>query len=411
MVVLTLVASLLNYGSNVLFSRVLNPTGYGELTALFALSVVVAVPATAGQTMIAERIAVHSAEGHADRIRYLVRHALAHVSVIAGGVGLVYLAATPLVVTALHLRHAGVAIALAPVLMLAFVQPLALGVLQGLERFKAYGLVLLAIALSRITFGLPWAALEHGAGGALGGQAVGMLVVVCVAGWFMRGLMAGRGTGAATAGLRRLPDQRTIAASAAFISFAVLSNLDIILAKVFLKPHDAGLYAALSTVGKIIIFLPAAIAVVMVPNAAKARAGSGSSARVLRTSAILVGVISAIAAVPAILEPRVLLRLMFGSKYLAAASGVLPIVIAGAGFAITYLLVVYAVAISDRRWTQLLICAVIVQVVGISAFHNSPAQVATVQAGVAFLVLLGNEILFHPILFTRPGLRRREIVR
>ena len=38
MVVLTLVASAINYGSNVIFSHVLDPAGYGELTALFALS-------------------------------------------------------------------------------------------------------------------------------------------------------------------------------------------------------------------------------------------------------------------------------------------------------------------------------------------------------------------------------------
>lgn len=411
MVVLTLVASALNYGSNILFSHVLNPAGYGELTALFALSVVLAVPTGAAQTMIAERIAVYSAGGHMDRVRYLVRHALAHVSVIAVVVGVVYLAATPLVVSALGLRHAGVAIALTPVLVLGFIQPLGLGVLQGLERFTAYGLMLLAIAVSRIAFGLPWAALEHGAGGALAGQAVGMLAVFCTVAFLLRRLNPGRGTGAATSGLRRKPDVRTLSASAAFIGFAVLSNIDLILAKIFLDPHDAGVYAALSTIGKVIIFLPAAIAVVMVPNAARAKVSSGSSARVLRVSALLVGGTSILAAVPAILAPHLIITVMFGSKYLAAVDGVLPMVIAGAGFAMTYLLVVYSVAINDRRWMQLLVCAVALQIAGIAAFHGSPTQIAIVQACVALFVLLGNEVLFHPIITTRPGLRRRVTIK
>jgi O-antigen/teichoic acid export membrane protein len=411
MVVLTLVASLLNYGSNILFSRVLNPAGYGELTALFALSVVVAVPATAGQTIIAERIAVYTAANRPEQIRLLVRQALAHVSVIAAVVGLVYLAATPLVVSALNLRHAGVAIALTPVLMLAFVQPVALGVLQGLERFTAYGVMLLAIALSRVLFGLPWAALEHGAGGAIGGQAVGMFLVLIAAGLAMRRFVAARGSGAATAGLKRIPNARALAAGAAFIGFAILTNLDIILAKIYLSPHAAGAYAALSTIGKIILFLPAAIAVVMVPNAAKARLDTGSSSRVLRVSALMVGGVSLVAAVPAVAEPRFLIKLMFGAKYLSAVSGVLPMVIAGAGFALTYLLVVYSVAISDRRWMLLLLGALVLQVGGVSLFHASPTQVATVQAAVALFVLLANELLFHPIVFTRPRLRRREAMR
>jgi O-antigen/teichoic acid export membrane protein len=411
MVVLTLFASALNYGSNILFSHVLAPVGYGELTALFALSVVLAVPTGAAQTMLADRIAVHNAEGRMDRVRYIVRHAGAHVAVISVVAGVLYVAATPLVVKGLSLRHAGVALALTPVLVLGFMQPLALGVLQGLERFTAYGVLLLAIAVSRIGFGLPWAAVEHGAGGALGGQAVGMLVVLCTAAWFLRRLNPGRGTGAATSGLKRRPDARTLSASGVFIGFAVLSNLDLILAKIFLNPHDAGVYAALSTIGKVIIFLPAAITVVMVPSAAKARHNTGSSARVLRVSALLVAGASVLVAIPAILAPSLIIKVMFGSKYLEAVSGVLPMVIAGAGFAMTYLLVVYAVAIGDRKWVSLLVCAVVVQIVGVAAFHGSPTQIATVQAAVAMFVLVGNEILFHPIISTKRSLTQRVVPR
>jgi glycosyltransferase involved in cell wall biosynthesis len=89
---------------------------------------------------------------------------------------------------------------------------------------------------------------------------------------------------------------------------------------------------------------------------------------------------------------------MFGQKYVSAASGILPIVIAGAGLALLYLLVVYTVTIQDRRSVWLLAVGVGAQIIGIGALHSSPTQVATVQAGVILLVLLGNEIFFHPIL-------------
>lgn len=411
MVVLTLVGSALNYGSNILFSHVLAPVGYGELTALFALSVVLVVPMGAAQTMVAERIAVHNAEGRVDQVRYVVRHAAAHVAVISVGVGVLYVAATPLVVSALSLRHAGVALALTPVLVLGFMVPLALGVLQGLERFTAYGVLLLAVAVSRIGFGLPWAAVEHGAGGALGGQAVGMFVVLCAVAWLLRRLNPGRGTGAATSGLKRRPDVRTLAASGAFIGFAVLSNLDLVLAKIFLSPHDAGVYAALSTVGKVIIFLPAAVAVVMVPSAAKAQHNTGSSAQVLRVSALVVAGSCVLVAIPAVLVPHLIIKVMFGSKYLSAVGGVLPMVIAGVGLAMTYLLVVYSVAIGDRKWIMLLACAIVIQIGGIAAFHGSPTQVAEVQACVAMFVLIGNEILFHPILSTSRAAGKRVVTR
>jgi hypothetical protein len=97
---------------------------------------------------------------------------------------------------------------------------------------------------------------------------------------------------------------------------------------------------------------------------------------------------------------------MFGSKYLSAIHGVLPIVIAGACLAMTYHLVVYSVTIRNRRWMWLLVVAVALQIAGIATFHHSPSQVADVQAAVSLFVLVGNELLFHPIILPRSLLSR-----
>jgi hypothetical protein len=59
----------------------------------------------------------------------------------------------------------------------------------------------------------------------------------------------------------------------------------------------------------------------------------------------------------------------------------------------------------------LLVCAVVLQIVGVAAFHGSPTQIATVQAGVAMFVLVGNEILFHPIVSTKRSLTQRAVAR
>ena len=284
MVVFTTLASAVNYASNLIFSRILDPTGFGELTALMAFVVFVAVPTGAAQTMLAERIARMRAAGEDEQIGYLLRHAIGHVVVIAGVATVIYTACIPLVVDVFELRQPGPAIALIPVVFTAFLTPLALGALQGMDRYVALGVLILAMALGRIVFGVPWTWAGGGAGGALGGYGVGMAVVL-VFSWFkLRHLVIGRGTGAARGGLRRIPDTRTLVAGGAFMAFAVISNLDILLAKIFLEPHETGIYAAMATVAKVVLFLPSAIAVVMVPNAARARHSSGSSSAVLRTT-------------------------------------------------------------------------------------------------------------------------------
>jgi O-antigen/teichoic acid export membrane protein len=399
MVFLTLLASMTNYGSNLIFSRILAPASYGDLTALLALLVVLTIPTGAAQTVIAERVASYRATGRFDRIPYLIRYATGHVSVIAVAVGVVYTLAIPFVVNVLDLQAPGPAIALAPLVILTFLLPVALGTLQGMDRYLAYGSMLLAIALSRVAFGVPWAAsASGGSGGAIAGQALGVGAVLVGAAWLLRSNLIGRGTGAATSGLRRRLDVRAVTASLAFIAFAVLSNLDILMAKLFLSSHDVGLYAALSTIGKVVMFLPGAVAVVMVPNAARARHSSRDAGKVLRIAAMLVVVTTVVAAVPAALRPSLVVRTMFGADYLGATDGVLPIVCAGAGLALLYLLVIYTVAIEDRRWSKLLGAGILLQIVGISLFHSSPAQVALVQAVVVWSILLGNELSFHRLL-------------
>ena len=56
----------------------------------------------------------------ADRVRYLIRHAIAHVAIIAVVVGFVYTLSIPMVVELLDLQSAGPAIALAPLVVVGF---------------------------------------------------------------------------------------------------------------------------------------------------------------------------------------------------------------------------------------------------------------------------------------------------
>lgn len=398
LVLLTGLASATNYASNLIFSRLLTPASFGDLAALLALVVVVTVPASAGQTIGAERVAALVASGETDRLRRMIRHGLAHVAVLSGISALIAGLAAPLIYELLDLQALGAALALIPLLAVSLFIPVVWGLLQGFDRFVALGWLMFIAAVSRIAFGAPWAAAGGGAGGALAGQALGNAFAVAVTLWLLREHLIGRGTGAATTGMKRRPDVRTVSASLAFIAFALLSNLDLLLAKLFLDSHAAGEYAALATIGKIVIFLPSAVAVVMVPGIARAQVASGSASAVLRKGGLLVIGTTLLAAIPIFAFPEIVLTTMFGDQYSGAAGGVRAMTLAGFGLALLYLLVVYTVAIQDRRWIAILGGSVIAQILAIWAFHATPTEIATVQAAVVLLTLGMNELLFHPVL-------------
>jgi O-antigen/teichoic acid export membrane protein len=398
MVVLTSAANVVNYASSFVFSRLLEPVGFGELTSLLALSVVLTVPLGAAQTVVAERISVAHAAGDEQRVRYLIRYALGHVGVLAVVIGLLYLLSVPLLIELFDIRNPGPALALAPLVVLTFLSPVIMGVLQGMERFAAFGILLFATAASRLLFGVPWVAVGGGAGGAIAGQAVGLAVVTGAVLWGYRSWLAPRGGGVARSGMKRRIDLPALSASGAFIGFALLSNLDLVLARLFLDSHEAGIYAAIATVAKVVIFLPSAIAVIMVPQAARSHAATGESGRQLRVSAGLIGAAAGVVAIPAIVAPGFVIELMFGDGYQRAVGGVLPALVAGAALALLYLLATYSVTIRDRRWVLLLVAGVVGQALVISLFHGSAVEVAWAQAGAMLTVLAANELLFHGLL-------------
>lgn len=395
---ITLAGSGVNYASNLAFARVLTPASYGDLSSLLALSVVIAVPFTAAQTRVASRIAAHSSEGNWERVQYVVRHALAHLTVVALAATLLYCAAIPLIIHLFHLQAPGPALALAALIFVGFLFPALQGALQGLERWLAFGLVGLSVACARLLFGIPWALAGGGAGGAIAGQALGMLF--CLAGliWILRPHVRRTGNAAAWAGIRRRPDIAGVAAGAAYVFFAVIANFDVVLAKVFLDPRVAGEYAALSTIGSVVTFLPAAVAVIVVPSTTHAGDSREERTRVLRLSALMVTVAALVAIIPAVAAPTFVIKLMFGSRYLSSTSGVLPIVCAGGGLALLYLLVTFTVAIADTRWTWLLVLGMGLQFGLIAAFHGSVTQVAGTQAATVFVLLAVNEVKFHSLL-------------
>ena len=423
---LSIAASAVNYGSNLAFARALTPASYGDLTSLLAMSVVLAVPFAAVQTRLAGRIAARGSAGA--RVGGLVRGAVKRLTVISLAATVSYCVAIPLVADLLHLQAIGPHLALTALLFVSFMFPALQGTLQGLERWVAFGFVGLGVALSRLAIGLPWALSGGGAGGAIGGQAIGMSLCLAWLMWVLRGHLrgtdsGGSGTGSSgsdagssgsdagsSAGVvadvaaaspseqRERARLTGLAAGAAFVLYAVIANCDVVLAKIFVSPREAGQYAALATIGKMVVFLPAAVAVIVVPRTTRAGISGPERARVLRLAALLVGGAALAAIIPAALAPSFVVQTMFGARYLAGASGVLPIVCAGGGLALLYLLVTFTVAIEDARWTWLLVAGVALQVVSIAAFHGSPAQIALDEACVVAAVLALNEAKFHPLL-------------
>ena len=107
---------------------------------------------------------------------------------------------------------------------------------------------------------------------------------------------------------------------AALAGYTTLTGIDVFLARHFLAPVAAGRYAAAAIAGHIAMFLPGALVTVAFPRLASANATGTSARKTLTETLGLVTVIGLAAFAVLAGMPGVVVDVLFGPKYLGAAS-------------------------------------------------------------------------------------------
>ena len=256
----------LNYVFLLVAGRTLGSHDYGSLAALLGVLTVVLLPTGAIQLAVSREIARQDATGDREGA-----NAFAWATF-----RLSLLATVPLLAVALLLvvpvdalldigSTSTVAIA-ASGLAIAFALPVALGVLQGQQRFSALAfLSVLPFALRLLVF-VGLAALGFRLGGAVYAAVAAGIFTAAVAATLIEQPLR-RGARAVRPALG--PFLRYLGPVVlGLIGIAVLTNVDVVVAKARLAPDDAGDYAAASAFARVAFFLPATILAVVFPRTA-----------------------------------------------------------------------------------------------------------------------------------------------
>lgn len=269
------------YGFTILAARVLGPVDYGALAAVMGLLMVVNVLSLGLQATGARRVAADPAHRHSIEAGVL---SASYRSALV--LGLLCLAATPLVTRLLRLDDLLTVALLAVTVVPLTVMGGQAGILQGEQRWLPLALIYLATGVGRLVFGGVAMGVRPDALGAMAGVAAGAFLPT-VAGWFAirhpsRDVAPGESTGsseAATGGLFREIGHN----SHALLAFFALSNADVVLARGVLDERDAGLYAAGLIMTKAVLFLPQFVVVVAFPSMSRSEARRSAQLKGLGT--------------------------------------------------------------------------------------------------------------------------------
>ena len=123
------------------------------------------------------------------------------------------------------------------------------------------------------------------------------------------------------------------------------TSVDVMMVTHFFGATDAGLYNAVATLGKVVMFLPMAVSFVLLPRAIDRHALGLSSRKILTQSLLYALVLSGSAVLLYWIASEAILKLFFGSSYVDAGDLVGWYGTTMLLFSLNFVLIHYALAI------------------------------------------------------------------
>ena len=377
-----------NYLYNLILGRVLGPAEFADAAVLITFLLVLSFVAMTFQLVTAKFSVIFENETFTNFVSKIYKNATfvglgfgALIIVFAGQLQAVFNTSSSSMFTIFGIG-----------VPLYFLMSVNRGVFQGKKEFKSLSITYQAEMLSRLIITLALIFLLD----------VQSSVLIAI------GILISFGFGLVPFKLKNLNFKKSIAIEASqskqvknfFIITAfyeltqiIINNSDILLVKHYFDAYDAGLYASLALIGRIVYFVAWMFVMLLLPTVVQLKKEGKATAPILFK---YVGYIAAIATAIVIgcaLFPETAITLLFGDSYIAMAPLLWKYALATGLFAISNIFAYYYLSLD--RYIPVVISGVfgMLQMGLVIFFHESLEQVVHMQI-IAMVLLLVIQVIF-----------------
>lgn len=359
---------------NVATARLLGPAGFAHATAVYTMLMLMSAITLSFQVVCAKYIARRAPGEDANEI-----FASLHQRAWMTGIGLAAVLVALEGPLARYLNLADVSLIKLLALGTAFYIPLGVrrGYIQGVQAFGPLAVNFLLEGAVRLAGVFLLISLGMGVRGAV----LASVLAVVLAYFF-----AHPSPGITSFRLRGIANsfREGLQAIVFFSGQTVINNFDIVLVNHFFPANDAGLYAAVALVGRLVNMCAWSVVNTMFPVSASKKSNERESRTVLAMSLGLVFVILAILIGGLYLVPSFLWRTIFGAHFAPASAHILPSLlilyaITAGVYSLSSVIITYEMSrkIANTSWIQLAFSGLFIA--GICAFHQTLHRVVIVQ--------------------------------
>lgn len=382
-------ANFIAYGYHVVFGRIFTESQYGELAAAFSIIGMVASAVTFLSLVVVKFVS--AAKTKNDQEKYLIW--FTHRGFVIGIVlCVIFVMASSMLGSFLHVEQK-LALLIGPILLFSVVSLVFKSFLQAILKFKENIIVTNIEMAGRFLFGLIFVYLGFAVFGALLGLLITSIVGIIFGRLYISSYkISGKEK-------QHIDTKRILSYSIPILLSSLATNalisMDIVLVKHFFNPLDAGTYASVSTLGKMVFYGTAPVAAVMFPLVSKKHAQGEKYLQVFLLSLGMTFAISFGVLLGFLFIPNLVVESLFGKgKYALAGSYLFPYGIFITCFTLASVVLNFYLSIGKTRLVVVVICACLMQVAGIWLFHNALLDVIKVSIASSLFFLLSLLVYF-----------------
>jgi O-antigen/teichoic acid export membrane protein len=370
----TLVVNVGNYAFNLLAGRMLSPEAFGEANFLVTCLLAVSFIATAFQLTAAK---------FSDPQNQLTDFAWILGFIVCASV----LVFSSSIVDAFHLTSETSLILLAMAVPFYFVMSVGRGKLQGDLRFGRFAVTYQVEMWMRLIVGIGMVVLF----GTVWGVVIGLLA--SIGGGFIYTQLAQKTTEIRIKSFKGV--SAFLGATLVYeLSQIVINNSDVLIVKHYFTTQEAGLYAALALIGRVVYFGTWSVVMVLFPKVIEQKKKGLPTHHLLIKSFAIVALIAALIVVGCLAFPEWIVGTLFGKNYLSISTYLWQYASVTALFACANIWVYYHLSLDRKTPIVLSFLAGILQFSLLYVKHGNFGDVIQGQC-IAMLFLFFSLLVYH----------------
>jgi O-antigen/teichoic acid export membrane protein len=372
----------LNYIYHLFMGRLLGPTGYGELASVFSLLGILAIIPMSFGIVVTKFV---SASKNEVEVANLLSSLNKWIYLITLSSSIVIIVFAAQLAQFLNFNSTISIYVMALIMLFSVPSFICRSALQGVLKFSQMILSILGENTVKLFLGILLVYWGYSLLGALAALVIATLLGLFIARFSLSPILKQSDTTQISIKPLLVFSVPVIIQSLAMTS---LYSSDVILVKHFFSSHDSGIYASLSTLGKIILFGSGPIAGVMFPIISKRHAHQQKFIKVFITSLLLTVLLALLVLAIFAFVPQLVLRSSYGTSFIEASSLLFYFGIFISLYTISSLFINYHLSIGNTKVVVFPTLVAIGQIGGIWFSHSTLSSVIFVSLCSCIVLLI-----------------------